>query len=306
MASAGKFDAKSAAQALRAAMAGWGTNDSALVQVIGNLDVQNIKALRAAYKDLGRDLIADIKDETSGSFEDALVAALTPLIEYDCSLLRKAMKGLGTDEEVLIEVLLTRLPAEINAINADFKELYAHDLQEDIQDECGGYLKNLLLQRLKGDDGKGDLDRDVEKLYEAGQGKLGTDEAVFVNILSHRSRDYIAKLNVAYANKHGKSLATVVQSEVGGEFKKALLALVTPGPEYFADKLAQAFKGAGTDDTTVIRVICSQRGRWLKDIANVFLQKNGESLKKRIGDECGGDYKKLLISIIEHYVEGKK
>jgi len=30
---------------------------------------------------------------------------------------------------------------------------------------------------------------------------------------------------VAYANKHGKSLAKVIDSEIGGNLKKALLAL---------------------------------------------------------------------------------
>ena len=52
---------------------------AALIKVVANLDPANIKALRHSYsKDIGRDLIQDIKSETSGDFEDALVGKSPP------------------------------------------------------------------------------------------------------------------------------------------------------------------------------------------------------------------------------------
>jgi len=60
------------------------------------------------YKTLfGKDLADDIKLSTSGNFQKLLLALLVPLEEYFAQLLFDAMDGLGTDEEVLIEVLCT-------------------------------------------------------------------------------------------------------------------------------------------------------------------------------------------------------
>jgi len=141
---------------------------------------------------------------------------------------------------------------------------------------------------------------------------------------------------VAYANKHGKSLPKVIDSEIGGSVKKALLALgkcsrwfaagaqeepasltglvsawlalvylVTPKGDYFAEKIKKSMEGAGTDDSALIRLISTQRGRYLKEIAAAYLTKYDKSLKQAISDECSGDYKRLLVAVIENQVENK-
>lgn len=52
----------------------------------------------------------------------------TPL-DYDCSVLKKAMKGLGTDEETLIDILWTRSNSQLKAIKERYEVLYKTNLE---------------------------------------------------------------------------------------------------------------------------------------------------------------------------------
>ena len=52
----------------------------------------------------GCDLLADLKRELHGKFEDAMIALFTEPIEYDADQLREGMKGLGTNEDTLIKL----------------------------------------------------------------------------------------------------------------------------------------------------------------------------------------------------------
>ena len=103
------MSAEKDAEALRNAMKGIGTDEAAIIKIIANRTNAQRQQIKQAYKTaFGRDLVADLKSELHGNFEDATVALFDTPIEYDVNQLKKAMKGAGTDEDTLIEIIASR------------------------------------------------------------------------------------------------------------------------------------------------------------------------------------------------------
>jgi len=292
-------------------MKGLGTDEGKLINVIADLGPGDARSLIEAYsQEIHRDLISDIREETSGHFEAALVALLTPAIEYDARLVKKAMQGLGTDEQALTDVICTRHPVELKALCEEYKRLFDTDLISDIDADTTEDFKKPLLHRLRkalAPEEKEDIERDVEAVYKAGPGRIGTDEPAFIELLSHGSRDHLHKLNKAFFIAHAQSLKEAIESQTAlpAGVRRALLAIVVPPAEYFSDRLFHAMKGVGTDDSTLIRTIVSQRFRVLHEIAALFANKYDKLLKVAVADETSGDYKRLAIALIEKALEGK-
>lgn len=130
------FDPVKDAHTLRKAMKGFGTDEDKLIEVICGRNNEQRQEIQRQYKThFGKDLIDDIKSETSGNFEKLLVGLLRPIVDYYCAELNDAMAGLGTDEEVLIEILCTLSNVEIHTIKNQYlrcklKKTYTYILIE--------------------------------------------------------------------------------------------------------------------------------------------------------------------------------
>jgi hypothetical protein len=281
-------------------MKGLGTNEKMIIDNIGNKTSRDMVLIIGEYnKAYSRDFVADIKSECGGKFLDVLIALCTPPAEYDAFLVKKAVAGLGTDESLLSEVICTRTQSELKEAAAAYQRLYNKNMEADIKSDTGGNLAKVYLQCLAPSRGTrtGDVAADVEALYKAGAGKIGTDEAAFINIIATASPAHLEAIFYAYAQKHGKSLDTVIRDEMGGDTGKALANLATPPHVLFSDKILQCMKGMGTNDEKLIRLLCTQRGRHLKAAGKHFLEVNRKTISAWVGEETSGDYKAILLKM---------
>ncbi|KAH9583555.1 Annexin A6, variant 3 [Schistosoma haematobium] len=119
------FDVDKDCEQLHQAMAGMGTNGKSLIEVMGHRSSEQRVTITQKYKSMyGKDLTSKFKSELSGSFYDCMEALCYSPVEFDSRELRRSVKGAGTDEDALIEILCSRTNAQIKQI----KETYSKSL----------------------------------------------------------------------------------------------------------------------------------------------------------------------------------
>jgi annexin A7/11 len=305
------FNAEAAAKELRDAMKGLGTDEDKIIKVLVSHDSQQRLQILLTYKTLyGKDLIHDLKSELGGHFEDAVLAMMTPTVQFLARELRTAMKGAGTDESVLIEILCTRSNDDIKAIKLAYKTEFKRDLEQDIASETSGYFKRLLVSGCNANRDQStsvDLakaEKDAQEIFAAGEKMLGTDESVFNAVLCSRSHVQLRATFDKYQAVSGKTIEKTIESEMSGTLKEGFLAIIhfTRDPHsYFAERLYKSMKGAGTDDSNLIRLVVTRSEVDLKLVAQAFLRNYKKTLKDFIWGDCSGDYRKLLLSILGNH-----
>jgi hypothetical protein len=143
------FSAEDDARKLRTAMKGLGTDEKAIVSVLAYRSNDQRQEINIKFKSMfGRDLISDLKSELSGHFEEVVLGLMMTPPEYDAAAVYNAIKGLGTDESTLIEILCTRSNDEIVVLKKQYKSVYGKDVEKDVASDTSGHFKRVLISLL--------------------------------------------------------------------------------------------------------------------------------------------------------------
>uniref|UniRef100_A0A8C5GEW4 Annexin n=1 Tax=Gouania willdenowi TaxID=441366 RepID=A0A8C5GEW4_GOUWI len=297
------FDAKHDAEILHRAMKGMGTDEDTVLMLLSARTNDQRQQIKAAYKTTyGKDLVSALKSELSGLLESLLVALMAPPVLFDATQLHKAIKGAGTDDDRLIEILASRTGEQIKEISKVYKKEFGAKLEKDICEDTSGHYQRLLVILLQGnraegvDEGK--IDKDAKDLYAAGEGKWGTDEETFITIFGNRSFEHLRAVFVAYKKLSGFEIEDSIKGETTGNLEDLLLAIVKCSrsvPGFFAYSLYKSMRRAGTDDDTLMRIMVSRSEVDMLDIRDCFKEMYGESLYTTIQEDTTGDYQKALL-----------
>jgi len=303
------FDAHDDAEKLRKAMKGLGTDEKEIIKIMGKrTNIQRQRIAHAFKQEYGKDLKKELESETKGHFESLLKALATPMTEFLASQLHKAIhRGIGTDEDCLIDILCTRTNEEINQIKEKYQHEYNRSLEHDIKKDTSRFFEELMVtvvkaERHEDDHGLDEAKELAEQLYKAGQGQEGTDEDRFIRILTTYSYHVTRKIFDEYKEIKGDSLYKAIKEEFMGDMQKGLLAVVHSienKSEWYAQLIHDSFKGIGTDDSRLIRVIVTRCEIDLETIKHDYSNMFKHSMKHDLKNETHGYYQDLLLKLMD-------
>ena len=295
-------------EVLHYAMKGLGTDENSIINLVCSRNAMQRAEIRRRYPAMyGTDLIKKLKDELSGNFEDTVIGLFMTPPEYDAYWLYKAMKGIGTSEGILIEILGTRNNQEIQMIKDHFQRAYGKPLEKWVHSETSGHFRKLLISIIQCSRSMNTVPNpaqcqsDAQALYQAGEGRWGTDEATFVRIFTQRSAAELDMISSCYQQLRGNTLHNAIDKEFSGNTKN-LLHTILEGLQdpaaYFAKRIRESVQGVGTNDSRLIRVIVSRCEVDMPRIKQAYQRLYGRDLVSDVRSDTSGDYKRILTYLL--------
>ena len=298
------------AAALRKAMKGFGTDEKTIIEIAANRTNRERLAMIESYKrQFNRDLIKDLNSELSFHFKDTVKALFKDPIEYDCYSLKKAIEGISTNEDTIVEIIATRPNYYINLIKQKYQMMHGKTLEYDLSTKLSGDLKKVIMTLLTASRSENpdanitDCTEKVDRLYKAGEKRWGTDEKVFYEILTKASPAEIKMINKIYTQKYNHDLVKAIENEFSGIVRRLLKTIVRVSldpVEYYARRINFAIKGLGTKDTLLIRILVTRDEIDMPQIREAYKRIFKKDMIKDIEDDTSGDYRKLLVELASH------
>ncbi|XP_060927003.1 annexin A3a [Limanda limanda] len=225
--------------------------------------------------------------------------------QEDAKALKEAMKGLGTNEKVLVEILTQRSNAQRQQIREAYEKLTDHKLERDLKSELKGHLEDALVALVQTP-----AEFDCHELMRAMKG-AGSKESILIEIFASRTNEQIRALSDAYLKETEHLLIRDLRRDVSGDFSKALLLLLEAKrdesvtvDERLARKDAKALQQAaekkwGTDEDKFIEILCERSMCQLRQTCVEYRKLAGKTLQKSIESEMKGDLEALLVAIVK-------
>ncbi|KAF2114189.1 hypothetical protein BDV96DRAFT_495401 [Lophiotrema nucula] len=292
------------------AMKRWGTNEEKIIRVLSKADPLRVNTIRMLYEQQKGKLIDHLMKETSGYFEKGLVQIARGPLATDAHNLNGAMKGLGTKEDVLNDVLIGRSNADIKAIKDEYQTLFKRSLEADLRGDLSAATETMFVMIIAAQRQEEtapvipqQIDQDVNELQRAMGNMINKDATQTCQILTSRSDAQLRAITQTYEQKYRMSLDSVIKSKFSGHMEDALrLIIARANNRALSDavQLEDAMAGVGTKDELLVQRVV--RAHWnrqhMQRVNTEYKNKYRKDLYRRIEGETRGDYKKLMVACV--------
>ena len=178
---------------------------------------QRIKIAEAYVSSFGTELSKAIDSKLSGNVKDLILGCLLSKVDFDAGEIYRSIKGAGTDEDLLSEIIATRPSRQIAHIRERYKNIYGESLDDAIKGDTSKYYKNILIAIIQGKRSDNPYPNSqkmkemVEKL-KGSDGKYQND--FFVKYFSTCSYGEICTICRLFESTYKENILEVIKNEM--------------------------------------------------------------------------------------------
>uniref|UniRef100_A0A0D3G725 Annexin n=1 Tax=Oryza barthii TaxID=65489 RepID=A0A0D3G725_9ORYZ len=286
------------AESIRKAVQGWGTDENALIEILGHRTAAQRAEIAVAYEGLYDETLLDrLHSELSGDFRSALMLWTMDPAARDAKLANEALKKKKGELRhiwVLVEVACASSPDHLVAVRKAYRAAYASSLEEDVA-SCslfGDPLRRFLVR----------LVSSYRYLHDAvvgrGQALHGDD---VVRIVGTRSKAQVAATLERYRQEHGKGIDEVLDGRRGDQLAavlKAALWCLTSPEKHFAEVIRTSILGLGTDEEMLTRGIVSRAEVDMEKVKEEYKVRYNTTVTADVRGDTSGYYMNTLLTLV--------
>nr|AMP46326.1 annexin 7 [Spironucleus vortens] len=286
---------------IEVACKGLGTDEKKLINATACCTAMERGAISESYRVKNNKALESLlKSELSNNIKKLMIGMYTDRYVYWAEQINDAVKGLGTNEKKLIDLLVSCSDAEYANVDRVYTQLYKESVYEALSGDCGKSDWGKLMKAWIKNESvcTGNPTALAESLHKAAKG-MGTDEKVFIEILTSVNHQTYQAIDAEYSRLYQKALRSVIKSEFSGKAEYAFLAvhdyLVDP-VRFVANMLYLSMKGLGTNDDKLIYTTVLHSD-WCKPrIAQGYKAMGFGDLAKDIKGDTSGKYEYALLA----------
>ncbi|WCJ39040.1 annexin 3 [Euphorbia peplus] len=298
------------AERLRKAVQGLGTDEEAVIWILGHRNASQRKKIREIYQQLYKESLVDrLRSELSGDFGKAVILWTQDPAERDAKLANKALKAKKISMkqiQVIVEIACTSPPTYVQEVRQAYCNLFDCSIEEHIASAVSLPLRKLLVGLVSAFRYNNDIVdtqlamKEAEKLHEAIINKqLDDDDLVFV--LSTRNMYQLRETFQSYKQKFESSIDQDTSSCGEGDLEsllKAVVSCIESPTRYFAELIRTSILGLGTDEDALTRTIVARSEIDMMDIRAEYLLAFKTSIEDAVSGDTSGDYKGFLTTLL--------
>jgi len=306
------FDPDEDAEALHKAIKGAGTNVDVVIAILTSRTKSQRTQICVRYKlKYQKDLLKELEAEValSGNLLTTIQHLMWKKSVLDAQALRKAIKGFGTDEGVLMEILCTQSSKEIDDIKREYNFLFKRDLVADIKQETKSLFKQFLIAILEckravdsGTVVHEEAQDDAKALHAIQLKNWEPSNPTFLNIFTKRSYQHLFYLfKQCWPKIYKADLISSIDEQCNKNLRRGLKTIIRFStlipPQYYSAQIFDAITKKPLEDKQLIYILTTRSEIDLIDIKEEFNKKYKSPLIRRLEDVTNGKYKKIIVSI---------
>ncbi|PIN02992.1 hypothetical protein CDL12_24492 [Handroanthus impetiginosus] len=134
---------------LEKACQGWGTDEKAIIRILGRRNASQRKKIGETYQQLyNKSLIDELHSELSGDFKKAVILWTYDPAERDARLANEALKSKRKSIirlQVIVEIACATSPHHLVAVRKEYCSLFERSLEEDIISNVSPPIQKILV-----------------------------------------------------------------------------------------------------------------------------------------------------------------